>query len=161
MKKLLAMVLVLGLASVASAALHLDYDGSVVNVVIDDGDSLIGIDLTVSSDVGALGAPTFFATFPGVQVAIDDVPGNPGRYSGGAVEAFGGGPVAGAAIIIGGFAPSELPMTVTLMNNAPGTKLNGELIGGGVLDELTIVPEPITMALMGLGGLVALRRRRA
>jgi hypothetical protein len=160
MKKLLAMVLVLGLASVASAALKLDYDGTAVSIVIEAGDALTALDLSVASDVGTLGAASQFAQFTGANVAIAPVAGAPGRYSGAAIPGFGGQPIAGPAIIIGGILPSELPMTVTLTSHGAGTFLNGAEVDAGVVQSL-LIPEPITMSLMGLGGLVALRRRRA
>jgi hypothetical protein len=37
---------------------------------------------------------------------------------------------------------------------------NGELAPGGIVDNVSYIPEPASMALLGLGGLMMLRRRR-
>ncbi|MBN2132097.1 MAG: PEP-CTERM sorting domain-containing protein [Sedimentisphaerales bacterium] len=38
--------------------------------------------------------------------------------------------------------------------------INGVAVPAGQFDALTIVPEPLTLAMVGLGGLLAVRRRR-
>jgi len=171
MKKLLALVMVLGMVSVASAALTLSYSEGMLSVDIAPGDSLIGIDaqIRIAEGDAVLGAATGFAQFTGANTAIAPVAGFPGRYSGGAITMFGGGPIVGPKAVISGMSIGEWDLgtadnydvKVELYNYAGGTVLNGQTVGAGVIDTLYLVPEPITMTLLGLGGLVALRRRMA
>lgn len=170
MKKLLAMVIVLGIASVASADLVLTFDGSDLGVDVTAGDNLYGIDATISivSGTGSIAEATTFGVFGGAAVAIAPVAGNTDqdrRYSGAAIVAFGGTPIVGEALVIGGAALTRTgPVTIQLIASSAGGTVT-ELSGSGgfelntILDEITI-PEPMTMSLLGLGGLALIRRRR-
>jgi len=174
MKKLLVLLVVLGLASFANAALTLtgidNADGTGVVTVGIDGGTLAGMDLvvrTVPGDVGTVGAPAaiYDTSALGSWVAIGPVAGNDSdtqRYSGAAIAMFGGSPIPGPAGIL-----MDLPMataadsyTVELYVFAGGTDIDGGLIEAGRYGTFTITPEPMTMTLLGLGGLALLRRRR-
>lgn len=165
MKKLLAVLLVLGMASMANAALKLDLADNVLSIVIEDGDSLVGIDAAavISAGVGSLGDAGSMAEFTGSSVPIGAVAGSSDqsrRYSGAAIVMFGGQPIGGPATIIGGIpVMNEGEITIDLVTYAGGTDFNGAVLEAGVLDSITI-PEPMTLSLLGLGGLALIRRRR-
>jgi len=175
MKKLLIIALVLGFASLANAALVLNYEGDAtggkLGVNLSEVEKLWGTDLkvVVSDGAGTIGEATTFASFTGAAVALAPVAGNNDsmrRYSGAAIPGFGGGPIQGPAEIIGGM-PVAVDgfMTINLVLVANGTVLGeaSDTPAGPemdtVVDSITI-PEPMTMTLLGLGGLALIRRRR-
>jgi hypothetical protein len=170
MKKLLAFVMVLSLASLANAALVLNGtnngDGTGSVTVAIDGGSLTGCDLTVRtlSGTGTIGDGTIYDTSAlGAWTPIAPVAGSDDqnrRYSGTAIIMYGGQPIPGPADII-----ADMPLTsvgeyvVELYVFEGGTVLDGAPLPGGQYGTFTI-PEPMTMTLLGLGGLGLLRRRR-
>ena len=175
MKKLLALVLILAMASVSSAA--------TVDIVVNDtpwdGESSVYtsdiITITFYDDTGVAGP---FAQF---EMAVDHgdyvedsfatVPGN-----------FMGAPLAVTAPVEDGLVVAGSPMWMpgtlapdglyTVAFHVPGDLEESTLINitfsGGYLGADTsalstaihVVPEPMTIALLGLGGLF-LRRRRS
>ena len=164
MKKLLAVGLVLSLASMASAAFVLDYDGSALNVAIDGG-SLTGYDLLVEvvAGDGALAEPTVKAVGSGAWAAPTvqlNLPTSV-RVSAGAIEAFGGQPIPGPATILSmPLAGSAFTVNVSSAS-AAGTILDGQTVPQGLIESITVpVPEPMTMSLLALGGMALLRRRK-
>ncbi|MBN1437430.1 MAG: PEP-CTERM sorting domain-containing protein [Sedimentisphaerales bacterium] len=172
MKKLLAIVLVLGMASVASAAIVLDYDkvdlqpGGNMGVMLNDaGDSLAGFDLAVRVASGDLTLSSASVIYSGWTFSpIGPVAGNDDtlrRYSGAGI--FGQAPLTMAdGIFLGGMVVGGTEGVIELYcQGGVSTPLNGENLPAGVIDSITIVPEPITMSLLGFGGLALLRRRRA
>lgn len=174
MRKLLVLFLVLGMASlgmasVASAAIVIDVDplggNTKFDVVIEAGGSLLGYELLVEivgdaemSDPtitkigeGAWAGPTAdYSTLPGSFIV-----------SAGAIEMFGGLPISGPEVILSvPIMEVTYPYTINVSaNSAAGTVLDGEALTG-LIDSATVVPEPMTMTLLGLGGLALIRRRR-
>ena len=173
MKKLLVIGLILGFASMANAALVLNYVGDnasgTLGINLSEVEKLWGTDIKVeiSDGAGTIGEATNFAMFGGVKVDIAPVAGNDNgkrRYSGAAIPGFGGTAIQGPIEVIGGM-PVTVDgfVTIDLVVIAGGTILgedpDGPKLEAGVVDSITI-PEPMTMTLLGLGGLALIRRRR-
>jgi len=150
MKKLLAIVMVLGLATFASAALKLELVGSnlQINAAGGEADQYFALQGAVSGGAmaGNLSADfTFFGPDADKLGVLGGAQGISGMLATAATNTtgFAAGPVVtgihyeGGEAILYGF-DSQLNMF-----------------------ELDRIPEPITMTLLGLGGLVALRRRMA
>lgn len=200
MKKLIVLMLVLGLANVASAVITYTptVGGSNADVLANVGD-LIAVDISASGAADYLlgtgellvtisGPAQFNAdaldnltydptnTFwdPGVGLIVNSAIDNATnvRVSAASVStmslfwmAMPGDPIGNIIVeyLGGGIA------TVTIApNNAPNAWGNtAYVIDGQAMDDLqaaglsiNIVPEPATIALLGLGGLALLRRRR-
>lgn len=189
MKKLLVLLLVLGMASVAGAALQISVNGN-----MEPEDSTIylwpsqEIELDIYSTVDlasgdpgeneywVLVAPTSCATISGGAPALahDDYSFD-GPYQaqgnvGGVPEGEDG--IAALQVTFGVVFPAMTPIwdsiifhceidngptTVTLWNAGTTGQISGD-----PWDQVTIhqVPEPMTVALLGLGGLFLLRRRK-
>ncbi|MEN6385907.1 MAG: PEP-CTERM sorting domain-containing protein [Phycisphaerales bacterium] len=165
MKKILALTLVLSIASLASATYTI---------------GLVGSTITVSSDVGLIGgldlgiAVIGNATIDNFAYRTVDAPVNPPVVVGySAADLLGSG--APYESYTGGWTTFQFGDPVTTPNGAGmwftatvtgtvGTQLlltdsiTGEAFGG-VGQSVTIVPEPITMALLGLGGLFIRKRK--
>jgi len=175
MKKLLAIVLVLGLASMASAGAYL----SAPKLSLDPGEA-ITISLLADVAVSGVGDSTFSAT-GGSAAAVGALPTGwinaffPWQSNGTLVNSGGvlinkidggagfGVPNAAAGTAIYAFsyvAPMELG-TYTISFSGSLTDANAAVMGSVQPLSVDVVPEPITMSLLGLGGLVALRRRMA
>lgn len=175
MKKLLVIGMILGFASMANAALVLNYVGDITSgtlgVDLSETEKLWGTDLkvVVADGAGTIGEATSFAQYTGAAVQLGPVAGNDNakrRYSGAAIPGFGGGPIQGPGEVIGG-----MPITVdgfvtldlvliakgTVLGEASDTPAGPDV--DTVVDSITI-PEPMTMTLLGLGGLALIRRRR-
>lgn len=177
MKKLLAVLLVLGLASFAAASdCEISITGPVVipavgqSVVIKvmSTTDLLGLDtILTSADPGivAITAATSKAGAAGAgwdpdfsfDAAITDAAGEIGL---GTFSGKGAGQVATYTI-------TGVSVGTTMISLAPGAAFGGSAksdfsaptICGDM--EITVVPEPMTMSLLGLGGLALIRRRRA
>jgi hypothetical protein len=163
MKKLLILALVFGMTSLASAAISLDgptsiNEGDTVSIGInnlDGGDYLAYMNISLISQGGfSLGTPAL----TGLAGDISGV-GVPYEYAGGH--------------------EIEVTLAQSTGTSAPGVQFTWDLtcLKAGVavtielwdaadfsapVDVLTIaqVPEPMTIALLGLGGLFMLRRRK-
>jgi len=176
MKKLLALILVLGMASLAGAGLQTLVPGLDVDVDTDaktitfiapaaaatDGGSVIGLGLGVMvPDAGAIGfVSTAFGTggegMPGADLGYPE--GSWAAYSG--VNLTGNGNIGVLAV----FSYAGDPTKVDLFNEEMIGLGNSEVsFRDGSTVSLAgmsiIIPEPATMALLGLGGLF-LRRRK-
>ena len=157
MKKLLVLLLVLGMTSAASAAIVSQPDSDSLAVVV-SGELAGDLYLILSSD-GALTGITLGADAP-------DLSG----YSGPTSD------LAGMGLFPVGFvgeywvmasSQNPYPLTgtyLTAMGGAVGDQVNlswfDEAGGAGDLGTIILVPEPMTVALLGLGGLMMLRRRK-
>jgi hypothetical protein len=171
MKKLLAMVLVLGMASVASAALvgSADVTAGAVTWSI-AGDQLIGTGTAIGRYDGAiqiLGGAGSVTADPtaGYKPGVENAAGNLGTAT----------PNAAGYTLVAGVLGDP---TLNPPDQALGQWFTFDLAGIDGADPLTlrfyytgqftqatpdmeITPEPITMSLLGLGGVALLRRRRA
>jgi hypothetical protein len=160
MKKLLVTLMVLGLISTANAALSINigdtpvgevYPGDVISVVSDDTSSWLGYIIAV--DGGAV------SLADGAMLAAAGDLGAISEYS----EAGWG---AGYELVVAA-SPTGTPV-------AAGAQFTMSVVGGNqgdlidlyvdpdyenVVARVTVVPEPVTLMLLGLGGLF-LRRRR-
>jgi len=180
MKKLLALVLVLGVASIANATL-----------VFNGGDEIVGISNIAPATV--LPVNPYIALVSNDVVFSDnssDVVWNPDALANFIPAVISNGIFAtqstGAADYVTGFTNAIVldftdgssgtvagttPMTLGKLVNVTVTGTGtvkfysldseGAVVGQvGPTDGVVITPEPITMTLLGLGSLVALRRRR-
>ena len=178
MRKLLVLLLVLGMASVASAALTIDVNGQTNPGVI----TLMPSDyvwISISSNMGGALKDMYKATLTltdpvsGAYSALAAWTGNINVYIPPAIpEAYGMLIAPYAAYAVNAFA------RVTGIMPAAGTGFEFELHCEGIGDVLVqltdlrdasiadtllihqIIPEPMTMVLLGLGGLSLIRRRR-
>lgn len=181
MKKMLALVLVLGLASVSSAAITMEMQvngapiqGSVkpsdiiricwnntagpsglsgLNFLVDQGEK---VSFVSQPSVGTLLSNTLAANQDGMGVRVT-----------GALSAIG---VNAGTLFCLEFHVPELPASTIITLDVLAGGSNG-LVGPGLTARpgdgdswpfatLHVIPEPITMTLLGLGGLVLARRRR-
>jgi hypothetical protein len=164
MKKLLVLLMVLGLVSSANAALSLSLSATTVavgadvtlSVISDNGDGWLG-DLVLSEDLVNWTAPIAAAYDGAVTIlpaagnlaALSMSQPNVAQISAGGLSPA---PVAGTqfTVAIKGVQPGTI--FIDLQDDSTFAEIAGPL-------TLTVTPEPITVALLGLGGLF-LRRRK-
>jgi hypothetical protein len=173
MKKLLVMFVVLGMASMASAAVTVDVH---VNGQQWDGSSSVS-----PSDIVSVwyfeSANPFSGGFTGFNLNVSDgdyVADSLGVLGGAlfgglnATDATNGFDIGGAAsyfnadtaggIVHFEFHVPNLPdSSVILIRQTAGTWGGGDFPS----TDIHVTPEPVTMSMLGLGGLALLRRRRA
>jgi len=178
MKKLLALVLVLALASFANANFVISGPASLAtgaqgtyNVSITDTNyNLLGA--MISADKGSIGSPAIIA-FTGQDAAANQIYGsNVVGVGAGLNVAIPAGvplfsfvftaPAALGPAILRVVDDTENGMTGGSFKFDSGTSgnISPSAIGAGTF-ECTITPEPMTLSLLALGGLAALRRRHA
>ncbi len=161
MKKLLVLMLVLGMASVASAGLLITNDGAdpgdQINVLdlgvigVDSDSNLFGFEFKLELDLGTIDASgltypetwMFAPYFKGQSDSMIDVTGGDFFEKTGPLTVLTG-------ITLGVSLPPNA--VLSLISTASADE-------GTVYDTLTIVPEPISLVLLGIGGLF-LRRRK-
>jgi hypothetical protein len=158
MKKLLVLLLVLGMASAASAALVVSQPDPTSLEVVVSGDLTQDLYLILSSD-GVLSGFTIGADAPDLS-----------NYAGPTSDLAGMGlfPVGYVGeywVMASSQNPYPLTGTyLTAMGGDVGDSVNlswfDEAGGAGDLGTIILVPEPMTVALLGLGGLLMLRRRK-
>jgi hypothetical protein len=186
MKKLLVLMLVLSMASMASATLQLSVNGlrgvtDVTVTVVPSGNVTLDIWTTeaISAGVGegywAIGSATALSTIsggvslwptePGISIA-DDAAGAGVALPQGENGVWGGvyitGVISGIAADAGVYdeilfhceGPGDV--IVTLYADADSTPV----AVGTVTIHQQVIPEPMTMALLGLGGLFLRRRSK-
>ena len=180
MKKLFAVLMVLGLCGTASAVIvSLEGEGTTIGVAkgtsvtinvlaaVDNGNpGLLGLDAIITVS----GTPTTDIISDALKVA--DAAGYgwsmglpPFGLGTSSVE-IGGANFMVAVIGTVGYVVVDYQGGTQLVTIAGGTNLGGSFENDGMtvpsfsLGTVTIVPEPITIALLGLGGLFLLRRRK-
>ena len=64
--------------------------------------------------------------------------------------------------LLGGVAPTQAQM-LQVLGNVTDLQIRGEFVSGsdiGSLDNVSMIPEPTSLALLGLGGWIIARRRK-
>ena len=171
MKKLVVLTLVLGLASLANAALSLEYNGlasSGAETLNLGGTAVIGINDSIGVsqisylDVKTLSGGLFTLSNAQLGPAAGDGPTDLlGPYDATAFGVDGWETEVTTAWLPGsGFGGTTFSIDLLAIGDG---EIVVDLVDGStfeILETMTItVPEPITMALLGLGGLF-LRRRK-
>ena len=156
MKKLLILMLVLGMVPAANAALTWSVDGviigpgTVVVQLISDSDQPY-TSVWVGADCSPVAEITSITALPAAVDGTAVVTAYPGWWLVEAVDFT---------------LPSDIVagphFDVTIRGLSLGTyTINSDFYGtAGPNDTLLIIPEPMTVALLGLGGLFLLRRRK-
>jgi hypothetical protein len=182
MKKLLVLLLVLGMASLANAALVLSINGEEA-----PGEITLMTSETIVIDMHLTAGQTNFAydvafvlsnaqaaldwseiTFPTEYFFAGALIGqpNPQEVRVSASQFMAGTDIVGPAVLVDGLLlhceeATPLRLDLIVMDGA-GTVIDGQAqVTGTILDSVTImqIPEPASMLLLGLGGLL-LRRRK-
>ena len=184
MKKFLVLMLVLGMASLAGATLQISVDG--VQNPVDSEITLMPsgtaiLDVWTATDIGmfelctyalivadgpgtidAANADALYGNILAAEVPTDFFligPGLAATYLGG----YAGNPVAGATILDGILFHCEGlgDVTIELWSLKETAVQSGIYEADALMDTVMIhqIPEPMTLALLGLGGLF-LRRRK-
>jgi len=186
MKKVLALVLVLGLASMANAAMVLSVNGQTdvdtikllpsetVNIDIHATEAIFGGSYVLVYNVAAgsmekgVANPNIFDEVTYNHLGIDTfadagvepLEGRNGYFLGFAIFATGGASIVGQ--LADGFVfhceNADVDGVVQLMSFNEDTWAPMDVLDTVFIDQ---VPEPMTMSLLALGGLGLLRRRRA
>jgi len=179
MKKVLITLLVLGLASAANAGITLGVGGVEAPAEIDVSDvvQVIGADpvpanaalyLAVYGDLSISGGSMVYAGNLSSYQDLEDYATAIGYADGPALladfDAFGlTGIVDLSAATLADGSATPAPLTGLLIDGITMAGTGGQIDllddALGVMDSVTVVPEPMTIALLGLGGLF-LRRRK-
>ena len=166
MKKLLVLMLVLGMASLASAVLVSSDTVTVGNIVWSvAGEQLIGTNASGVGDNDTYAIWIDGDTSPWADIVVDAAPSlndaagdlgkiNSWSFSGGTGYDVYGGDLDGMVM------PNEAAGVWYQFDlSGEGTIGIGQYPSFDALGTITVVPEPMTMVLLGLGGLF-LRRRK-
>jgi len=174
MKKLLIFMLVLGMTSAASAAVVLSIDGdtavSEINIAVTDT-----FTLGLVSDAPTTGFVSMYFALIAPASLVDGSLGSPVDETGEMMfsviapwsdATLGDGYAMTPATMTSIAAGTWYKMTYTHAANYPvaitlyGDTGVGAPDAGNVIDTVTVIPEPMTIALLGFGGLFLLRRRK-
>jgi hypothetical protein len=172
MKKLLVLMLVLGVASMANAGLMLKFNGEDVEQVnytttpagvlsVDWTGSLMGFTIAIETQGATIDLSS--ATWGGgwqLPPYWDATVTTETYVKGGGGNLFGA--QSGPASVVNGINLSLFGAGKISLIAADTILLSGatdSIAAGTVLDTITIVPEPMSLMLLGLGGLF-LRRRK-
>lgn len=168
MRKLVVLMLVLGMASLANASLVLTINGG-LGATVNVGDTVtLALDSTTTDAMAyidvLLGGGTFTLSEPVAGAALGDM-GSVSRVAGttelGYEEIFAqqawaptaSNPVSGRIVTVSLVATGEGQIALQLWDNAIGYS---EPAQTGIIN---VIPEPATMLILGLGGLL-LRRKK-
>jgi MYXO-CTERM domain-containing protein len=185
MNKLLAFVLVLGMTAVAQASLVLSVNGVpttdpgfvppvleapsgelILDVHLLAPETLSGFDISIVLDNQQGSIDGSNAVIGGDPWDFPpDIHTNTSQEFGVTASQLFGAPKQGPLVLVDNIlfhCNEATPVIVQLIANA-GTRIDGvDVPAGTVMDEILITqtPEPMTLGLLGLGGLGLLRRRR-
>jgi len=152
MKKFLVLALVMGVASLASATLTMVDNGGTIEVLSDIAITTYDVSINVvSGDLQLDGSSVVFNPALVFDFAGKTVTDTPVQYRASASQFFGGPQGPGYLFNNVAYSLNELSVLDLVAYNAAGE--------GSVVGSLTIVPEPASMALLGLGALL-LRRKK-
>ena len=160
MKKILVLMLVLGITSMASAGLtitgptEVDLGGTIALQIVHDGSAAVvdGSDYAVVY-VTPTAAVTGMAMTSNVSAStwstLTDYLASFGYFS-----IFGANPPGGNLLLAGTWVNFDISAGSLLVDDV----ISISMLGGGS-HNVTVIPEPMTIGLLGLGGLF-LRRRK-
>ena len=133
-----------------------------------DGTAIGTLTLDNGTGSGSTGSATFSVTLANVDLTTlggHHIHQAPATTNGSIVIDFGDPDTIRSGSVLSGTVTGLTAATITNIFATPGNFYynvhNGAFPGGAVRDQLTVIPEPASVALFGLGALGLVRRRRA